>query len=219
MMNNIQNMIDTISRESLYSNRKMIDEKVMDVMHLVDRKIFVPSTYANNAYDNGPLPIGFGQTISQPYIVALMTDLLELKPDYKVLEIGTGSGYQTAILSHLVDKIYTIEYIAALAWKTKHKLKKMGYKNIEFKRGNGYFGWEEKSPFDAIIVTAAAPHIPPQLIKQLKSGGRMVIPVGQPFLYQVLMLVTKDDKGEINTESITPVSFVPLVNEETELAG
>lgn len=219
MENNIKSMLNTITRESLCSNRKMIDDRIMSVMQLVDRKKFVPSSYVKNAYDNGPLPIGYGQTISQPYIVALMTDLLELKSDHTVLEIGTGSGYQTAILSHLVNKIYTVECIEALATQTKQKLNKMGYKNIEFKRGNGYFGWEEKSPFDAIIVTAAATHIPPQLINQLKPGGRMVIPVGQPFLYQVLMLVTKSEKNEISTESVTSVAFVPLVNEDEELVG
>ena len=217
--NNIKSMLDTINQESIYANRTLIDARVVQAMSIVDRKEFVPSEFEKHAYDNGPLPIGYGQTISQPYIVALMTNLLELEPDYKVLEVGTGSGYQTAILSHLANEIYTIEYISALAKQSKEKLNDMGFKNIEFKCGNGYYGWEEKSPFDAIIVTAAATHIPPQLIHQLKPGGRMVIPVGQPHLYQVLILVIKNEKGQISTESIISVAFVPLVNEGAELVG
>lgn len=196
-----------------YTGRAKFDKRVMDAMAEVIREKFVPSHYLPFAYDNGPLPIGYGQTISQPYIVALMTDLLDLTPESIVLEIGTGSGYQAAILSRLAKKVYTIERVEELAESASKRLKKLGYDNIETQCSNGYTGWEEKSPFDSIIVTAAISHIPPALIEQLKPGGRMVIPIGLPYMYQELMLVTKDEDGTTNTQDILGVSFVPLITE------
>jgi len=216
-------MLDTIRMEADYSaaytGRKEFDERVMQAMHDVDRKLFVPEIFKKQAYDNSPLPIGNGQTISQPYIVALMTDLLDTSPESIVLEVGTGSGYQAAILSHLVKKVYSIEKISELAEFSRANLKRQGYNNIEILCNNGYYGWQEKSPFDAIIVTAAATHIPESLISQLKPGGRMVIPVGQPQKRQRLMLVIKDESGSTSTETILSVVFVPLVIEDFEVAN
>jgi len=213
-------MLDDIEREVQYT-RKMIgknafDPRVMAVMSKTPRHEFVPKSYLDAAFDNGPLPIGHGQTISQPYIVALMTDMLELEADDIVLEIGTGSGYQTAILSQLCKKVYTIEYIPALADAARARLQNLGYDNIESITGNGYDGWPEHAPYDAIIVTAAASHIPKPLIDQLKPGGRLVIPVGRPHLYQELMLVEKDDEGELNIRDVLGVAFVPLQGERDE---
>lgn len=210
-------MLEEIENEAgftaSYTGRAKFDKRVMDAMAEVIREKFVPSHYLPFAYDNGPLPIGYGQTISQPYIVALMTDLLDLTPESIVLEIGTGSGYQAAILSRLAKKVYTIERVEELAESASKRLKKLGYDNIETQCSNGYTGWEEKSPFDSIIVTAAISHIPPALIEQLKPGGRMVIPIGLPYMYQELMLVTKDEDGTTNTQDILGVSFVPLITE------
>jgi len=213
----IKRMLDDIKREVQYT-RNMIgknafDPKVMSVMSKTPRNEFVPKSYLDAAFDNGPLPIGHGQTISQPYIVALMTDMLELAADHIVLEIGTGSGYQTAILSQLCKKVYTIEYIPALADMARSRLQKLGYHNIESKTGNGYDVWPEHAPYDGIIVTAAASHIPQPLVEQLKPGGRLVIPVGSPHLYQELMLVEKDEDGEVNIKQILGVAFVPLQGE------
>jgi protein-L-isoaspartate(D-aspartate) O-methyltransferase len=179
----------------------------------VSREAFVPPDLKRFAYENGPLPIGHGQTISQPYIVALMTDLLQLEPDHIVLEVGTGCGYQAAILSQLASKVFTIERIAALAEASAARLKSLGYGNIEYRTGNGYDGWPEHAPYDAIIVTAAASHIPQALIEQLKPGGRLVIPVGLPYMPQELMLLEKDDQGEIHSRNILGVAFVPLQEE------
>ncbi|MGB5603981.1 MAG: protein-L-isoaspartate(D-aspartate) O-methyltransferase, partial [Gammaproteobacteria bacterium] len=193
----IQRMIHDIEREVQYT-RKMIGTNalspgVMTAMSNTPRNEFVPKSYLDAAFDNGPLPIGHGQTISQPYIVALMTDMLELEADDVILEIGTGSGYQTAILSQLCKKVYTIEYVPALADAASARLKRLGYNNIEAMTGNGYEGWPEHAPYDGIIVTAAASHIPRPLVEQLKPGGRLVIPVGRPHLYQELTLVEKDE--------------------------
>ena len=216
----IQRMLDDIEREVQYT-RKMIgknafDPRVMSVMSKTPRNEFVPKSYLDAAFDNGPLPIGHGQTISQPYIVALMTDMLELEADDIVLEIGTGSGYQTAILSQLCKKVYTVEYVPALADAARARLQKLGYHNIEAMTGNGYDGWPEHAPYDGIIVTAAATHIPKPLVDQLKPGGRLVIPVGRPHLYQELMLVEKDDQGELNIRDVLGVAFVPLQGERDE---
>ena len=216
----IKRMLDDIEREVSYT-RKMIGrdafaKKVMTAMEQVPRNEFVPKAYLAGAFDNGPLPIGHGQTISQPYIVALMTDLLELDDDDTVLEIGTGSGYQTAVLSLLCKQVYTIEYVPALADAAKARLDRLGYHNIESMAGNGYDGWPEHAPFDAIIVTAAASHIPKPLIEQLKPGGRLVIPVGRPHLYQELTLVEKDEDGEIDIRDVLGVAFVPLQGERDE---
>jgi protein-L-isoaspartate(D-aspartate) O-methyltransferase len=166
------------------------------------------------AFRDGALPIGHGQTISQPYIVALMTDMLELNEDSIVLEVGTGSGYQAAILACLAQQVYSIERIAALAQAAQQRLGDMGYDNVETRCGDGYQGWPEKAPFDAIVVTAAAAFMPPALLEQLKPGGRMVIPIGMPSMHQELMLVSKDRLGETHSSSLLGVAFVPLVEED-----
>lgn len=197
-----------------YTGRKKFDQRVMDAMAEVIRENFVSPEYLPFAYNNGPLPIGYGQTISQPYIVALMTDLLDLTAESIVLEVGTGSGYQAAILSKLAKKVYTVERVKELAESAKERLKDLGYDNIEMRCRDGYVGWQEKAPFDSIIVTAAIDHIPPALVEQLKPGGRMVIPIGMPYMHQELMLVTKDEEGEIHTESLLGVAFVPLITDK-----
>lgn len=188
--------------------RGITDKRVIEVMKNTPRHQFVPSKYRTEAYDDGPLPIGEGQTISQPYIVALMTELLQIKGGEKVLEIGTGSGYQAAVLSRLVKNVYTIEIIQSLADTSKSKLMQLGYKNIVFKWGDGYKGWKEYAPFDRIIVTAAPDKIPEELVNQLKVGGIMVVPVGEK--YQNLIVVTKTEKGIIEEKNIA-VRFVPMV--------
>lgn len=204
-------LIEADAREtSAYINKEALDPRVMQALATVPRHEFVPVLLSDIAYRNRPLPIGHGQTISQPYIVAIMTDLLNVKSDDKVLEIGTGSGYQAAILAELVDEVYTIEIIKPLANEAKQRLQTLGYKNISVKLGDGYYGWQEHAPFDAIIVTAAASHVPPSLIKQLKIGGRMVIPVGSRFMPQELLLINKDKQGKVTTKQIIPVSFVPF---------
>ena len=195
---------------SVYIGKEAFDPAVMRAMASVPRHEFVPQNQKAHAYENRPLPIGYGQTISQPYIVALMTDLLGLSKDDKVLEIGTGSGYQAAILNELTAHVFTIEIIEPLGKKAIETYKRLHLDNINVRIGDGYFGWEEQAPFDAIIVTAAADHVPPPLVKQLKNGGRMVIPVGSRFFVQQLVLVTKDDKGKITTKQLLPVRFVPL---------
>ncbi|MGD8742055.1 MAG: protein-L-isoaspartate(D-aspartate) O-methyltransferase [Granulosicoccaceae bacterium] len=215
-----KHLLEQIQREAgytaSYTGREKFSEQVMTAMASVPREKFVGPEYLPFAYNNAPLPIGYGQTISQPYIVALMTDLLDLTPESTVLEIGTGSGYQAAILSTLVKKVYTIEKVKELAESARKRLKKLGYDNIETRCCNGYRGWAEKAPFDAIIVTAAASHIPPALIEQLEPGGRMIIPVGLPYMPQQLMLLTKDTDGTTHTESVLDVAFVPLIMEEDD---
>ncbi|MBU1201508.1 MAG: protein-L-isoaspartate(D-aspartate) O-methyltransferase [Nanoarchaeota archaeon] len=198
--------------ERQLKGRDISDRKVLEVMNKIERHRFVPPSLVNDAYGDFPLPIGHGQTISQPYIVALMTQILELKEDDVVLELGTGSGYQAAVLSEIVKKVYTVEIIQSLADEASDRLKRLGYENVEVKHGDGYFGLEENAPFDAIIVTAAANHIPPPLIKQLKEGGRLVIPLGETFSFQTLTIVTKVE-GELKTEFVTGVRFVPLTGE------
>lgn len=199
-----------------YTGRQRFSEQVMKALAEVPREKFVDSNYQSHAYDNGPLPIGFGQTISQPYIVALMTDLLDLSSQSKVLEIGTGSGYQTAVLAKLANKVYTIERIKELSAMASQRFKDLGYTNIESRCANGYTGWLEQAPFDAIIVTAAATHVPPSLIEQLKHNGRMVIPIGLPYQHQELMLIAKDITGETRTKALLGVAFVPLVMDEPD---
>ncbi len=186
------------------------DPLVIESMLTVPREEFVPDSLKKKAYLNQALPVGYGQTISQPYIVALMTELLGVDGDDTVLEIGTGSGYQAAVLAQIVKEVYTIEIIKPLGIKAEKRLKRLGYSNISSKIGDGYFGWEAYAPFDAIIVTAAADHIPPPLIKQLKKGGKMCIPVGQPYFTQVLKLLEKDEQGKIRIYDIIPVIFVPF---------
>jgi protein-L-isoaspartate(D-aspartate) O-methyltransferase len=189
------------------------DPLVLEAMRAVPRHEFVPDQYRRRAYDNAPLPIGYGQTISQPYVVALMTELLEVGPEDRVLEVGTGSGYQAAVLARIVERVYTVEIIQPLARSAAGRLQRLGYGNVTVRHGDGYFGWEEHAPFDAIIVTAAAGHIPPPLLRQLKPGGRMCIPVGQPYFPQVLKLVRKSEQGEIRVRDVLPVRFVPLTGE------
>ena len=187
-----------------------ISDAVMTSMGTVQRHELVPRQQKPFAYENRPLRIGYGQTISQPYIVALMTELIEPDADDIVLEVGTGSGYQAAILAELVDHVYSIEIIEALATRAKSDLARLGYTNITTRLGDGYYGWEEHGPFDAIVVTAAASHVPPPLIEQLKPGGRMVIPVGGRFATQTLLLLEKTDDGQVITRQFGAVRFVPL---------
>lgn len=188
-------------------------EAVMNAMNTVKRHALVPEAQLPYAYANRPLPIGYGQTISQPYIVALMTELAAPDTDAIVLEVGTGSGYQAAVLAELVDHVYTIEIIPALAMRADADLEQLGYTNITTRLGDGYYGWEEHAPFDAIVVTAAASHVPPPLIEQLRPGGRMIIPVGGRFMTQLLLLLEKTNDGEVITRQIGTVRFVPLTGE------
>ena len=190
--------------------KKQLSTSVMKAMANVPRHKFVPRSLRRAAYKNRPLPIGYGQTISQPYIVALMTDLLEIEGDDIVLEVGTGSGYQAAILAELAKKVYTIEIIKELGEQAKGRLEDLGYQNVAVQVGDGYYGLEGLAPFDGIIVTAAANHVPPPLIKQLRPGGKMIIPVGGAFMTQQLMLVEKRNDGKIITKQVLPVIFVPL---------
>lgn len=210
-----QRMIDDIESEVVFTRdmigRDHLDPRVMTVMHQVPREEFVPPELQHAAFDNRPLPIGHGQTISQPYIVALMTDLLQLQPDHTVLEIGTGSGYQTAILSLLCTQVYTMEVVPKLSETAKRRFEEMGYDNVEVLTGNGHLGWPEYAPYDGVIVTAAADHIPSALVEQLRPGGKLVIPVGPPYSYQELMLVEKDRQGNSHMRNILGVAFVPLV--------
>ena len=192
-------------------NRGIKDTTVLSAMKEVPRHLFVPKLYRMFSYEDRPLPIGYGQTISQPYIVALMTELLKLNKDSKALEVGTGSGYQAAVLAKIVKEVYTIEIIEELYLKTNKVLEKAGYDTIRTKFGDGYYGWEENAPYDAIIVTCAAEFVPPPLIKQLKIGGIMCIPVGPPFRVQNLLVITKKSEELIETEVITQVRFVPLI--------
>ena len=201
-----QNVEDT----SLYIGKQALNERVMSVMGTVPRHEFVPASLRSSAYENRPLSIGHGQTISQPYIVALMTDLVDPGEEDTVLEIGTGSGYQAAILSALVKKVYSIEIVEALGQSASIRLQKLGYDNVETRLGDGYYGWPEQGPFDAIVVTAASSHIPPPLVQQIKPGGIMLIPVGSQFQVQQLTLVKKDKTGGIITRQVLPVRFVPL---------
>lgn len=189
--------------------RGVKDAAVLNAMKQVKRHLFVPPSSISNAYDDRPLPIGYGQTISQPYIVAYMTEAIKPKPGYKVLEIGTGSGYQAAVLSPIIKEVYTIEIVPQLGKAAADRLKKIGYQNILVKVGDGYYGWKEHAPFDAIVVTAAAEFVPPPLLEQLKDGGRMIIPIGSPFMTQMLMLVEKRGKKAV-TKSLMPVVFVPF---------
>lgn len=191
------------------AQRGISDAATLAALRKIPRHLFVPKNNIKDAYEDRPLPIGFGQTISQPYIVAYMTEIVKPQSTHRVLEIGTGSGYQAAVLSAIVKEVHTIEIVDTLSRRASNLLSRLNYKNITVRTGDGYYGWEEKSPFDAIIVTAAAEHIPPPLIEQLKEGGRMIIPVGSPFMVQQLMLVEKKN-GKIRTSSMMPVRFVPF---------
>jgi len=192
-------------------DRNVRDPKVLAAMKTVLRHEFVPERHRNQAYDDHPLPIGLGQTISQPYIVAYMTALLNLKPGDRVFELGTGSGYQAAVASMVAGSVYTMEIYKDLADAAKERLESLGFTNVYARHGDGYHGWEEKAPFDAIIVTAAADHIPPPLIKQLRPGGLLIIPLGSPFSIQQLVLVNKDLSGKVSERPVIAVRFVPLL--------
>lgn len=196
-----------------YIGKSVLDTRVMAAMAKVPRHEFVPPRLRDDAYANRPLPIGYGQTISQPYIVALMTDLLNVDAEDRVLEIGTGSGYQAAILAEVVTRVHSIEIIGALGREARARLQRLGYKNVTVRVGDGYHGWKEHAPYAGIIVTAAAGHIPPPLLEQLEPGGRMLIPIGTPFVTQQLTLVEKNPEGKITTRRILPVRFVPLTGE------
>jgi len=209
----VEQVAEDINQTRGYIGKSALDERVMRVLGLVGRHRFVPAGLQSQAYENRPLPIGHGQTISQPYIVALMTDLLEPEAGDVVLEIGTGSGYQAAILSRLVSQVYSIEIIPELAESAATRLQRLGFANIEVKNADGYYGWQEHAPYDAIIVTAASSHIPPPLVEQLKPGGVLMIPVGPVFQVQQLSMVRKGPDGEITTRQILPVRFVPFTGE------
>ena len=208
--------IYTKERKAMVRNqlvsRDITDKRVLEAMEEVPRHLFVSPDLRHQAYDDNPLPIGEGQTISQPYIVALMTQNLHLKPGEKVLEIGTGSGYQAAVLARLTDKVYSIEIRENLAKRAAETLRRLNYTQVEVKWDDGYFGWEENAPFDAIIVTCAANHVPPPLLKQLREGGRLIIPLGSTLYFQTLTLITKiKDKPQVR--HISEVVFVPMVGE------
>ena len=192
--------------------RGVKDARVLEAMGKIPRHLFVDESFKEKAYADHPLPIGEGQTISQPYVVALMTEALRLRPEDRVLEIGTGSGYQAAVLADIVKEVYTIEIRKPLAESASKRLHELGYKNIQVRCADGYFGWEEVAPFDAVMVTAASNHIPPPLLKQLKEGGRLIIPVGSTTFHQTLTLVIKE-KGDLQVEQLGGVLFVPLIGE------
>lgn len=189
--------------------RGVTDPAVLQAMRTVRRELLVPEHLRRSAYGDHPLPIGHGQTISQPYIVALMSEIIRVEPGHKVLEIGTGSGYQAAVLAEMGAKVFTIEIVPELARRATGDLRALGYSGVETREGDGYWGWSERAPFDSIIVTAAAERIPPPLIEQLKDGGRMIIPVGPAFGNQFLVLVTKDGE-QLRTKRMLPVRFVPF---------
>jgi protein-L-isoaspartate(D-aspartate) O-methyltransferase len=186
------------------------NQAVLEAMRQVPRHLFVPTYLESAAYADRPLPIGHGQTISQPYIVAFMTEALEIEPGAKILEIGTGSGYQAAVLSELTPRVFTMEIIHTLGKEAGERLQKLGYRTVKARIGDGYYGWPEEAPFDGIIVTCAAGHIPPPLLTQLRPGGRMVIPVGSTFQVQRLMVVSKSNQGKVLSKELLPVLFVPM---------
>ena len=192
------------------AERGIENQAVLGAMLAVPRHVFVPDEHRDRAYGDHPLPIGHGQTISQPYIVAFMTELLELGPGDRVLEVGTGSGYQAAVASMLADSVFSVEIVSELAADAGARLDRLGYRDVQVRNADGYFGWEEHAPYDAIFVTAAAGHVPPPLLQQLVPGGRMAIPVGGPFQVQNLVLVEKAADGTVTTRSVLPVQFVPL---------
>jgi len=210
----IDDMLRTIEAEcaltSSYTGIRAFRPEVMAAMAKAPRDEFVPPAIRSQAFANGALPIGDGQTISQPFIVALMTDLLNPEKGHSVLEVGTGSGYQSAVLAELVKQVYSIEIIPELAEQAADRLHRLGYANIEVRAADGYLGWLTHAPFDGIIVTAAATHVPPALTEQLRPGGRLVIPVGLPYMHQELLLIEKDAGGRRHTRDVLGVSFVPL---------
>ena len=203
--------MDMVERQ--IRGRGIRDARVLAAMEKVPRHLLVDRSLRPGAYSDHPLPIGEGQTISQPYVVALMTEELRLSPTDRVLEIGAGSGYQAAILAEIVKEVFTIEIRKGLAERAAERLKDLGYRNIRVKYADGYFGWQEHAPFDAIIITAAVNHIPPPLLKQLKEGGRLILPLGSTVFYQTLTLVTKKKGGDLSVEQKGEVAFVPMIGE------
>jgi protein-L-isoaspartate(D-aspartate) O-methyltransferase len=207
-------LVDAIAEDVRFTARAIgkseLDEHVLAAMSRVPRHEFVPEALRAAAYENRPLPIGYGQTISQPFIVALMTDLLRAGKGAVVLEVGTGSGYQAAVLAELGARVHSVEIVPQLAQQAAGRLARLGYESVEVRAGDGYDGWPERGPFDGIVVTAAATHIPPPLVQQLKPGGRMVVPLGGAFMVQQLTLVTKSAAGKVQTRQLLPVAFVPL---------
>ena len=199
--------------------RGIKDEAVLRAMRTVSRHLFVPGTFSQQAYEDHPLPIGGGQTISQPYIVAYMTEMLKVSKDHRVLEIGTGSGYQAAVLSVLADRVYSIEIVRELGEEARERLNRLGYGNVEVRIGNGYLGWPEEAPFDRVMLTAAPDVIPQALIDQLKPNGRLIAPVGPVHGLQELVVVEKDFAGNVRRRAVLPVRFVPMVQEEGEWRG
>ncbi len=206
----IEEITADVRATASYLGRRALDPRVLAALGEVPRHEYVPPRERFRAYRNQPLPIGHGQTISQPYMVAVMTDLLDPQSDDRVLEVGTGSGYQAAVLAELVKEVYTIEIIEPLGRAAEQRLQALGYTNVTTRIGDGYYGWSDKGPYDSIVVTAAASHIPPPLLEQLKPGGRMIIPVGSHFLTQHLVLITKNRDGTLQTRQLLPVRFVPL---------
>jgi len=212
-------MVSTQIENPPFGRAPVSDPAVLAALRAVPRHVFVPDKVLRRAYGDYPLPIGHGQTISQPYIVALMSELLELTPESKVLEIGTGSGYQAAVLAHLTSHVFTIEIIEPLAERAKKDFDEQGYAEVRSRSGDGYFGWKEEAPFDTIIVTCAAGHLPPPLWEQLKPGGRIVIPIGGPYEVQRLVVLTKMPDGSRRSKSVLSVRFVPMTRQESSADG
>lgn len=211
-------MVKTQIESASDYRQAVLDPAVLQALRTVPRHVFVPRSVAKQAYQDSPLPIGYGQTISQPYIVALMTAHLKLSAESKVLEVGTGSGYQAAVLAHLTPHVYTVEIIKPLAERAADTLRAQGYDEIKTRNADGYYGWKEQAPFDAIIVTCAAGHLPPPLWQQLKTGGRIIIPIGGPYEVQRLVRITKTADGQRQSSTITSVRFVPLTRGD-DIAG
>ena len=205
--------LEMVSRQ--IAARGVRDEEVLEAMRSVPRHLFVPESLQERAYADSPLPIDAGQTISQPYIVALMTELLELEPGQRILEIGTGSGYQAAVLATLVEEVYSIEIKAVLHRQATERLERLGYGNVRTRHGDGYFGWEEEAPFDGIMITASVDHVPPPLLEQLADGGKIVLPLGHPFSFQNLVVVTKEGEA-VRLRQVTGVLFVPMTGKALE---
>ncbi len=208
-----QRRLDMVSRQ--IAARGIRDEAVLEAMQSVPRHLFVPKSMQERAYADSPLPIDAGQTISQPYVVALMTELLELEPQQRILEIGTGSGYQAAVLSTLVEEVFTIEIKEILYRQATERLEELGYGNVRTRHGDGYFGWEEEAPFDGIMITASVDHVPPPLLEQLVDGGKIVLPLGHPFSFQNLVVVTKVG-ADYRLRQVTGVLFVPMTGKALE---